>query len=234
MLKELIIKVFKKTFLLLKGRDLEVSDSLSFKDCILYFYHKGLMTAIRGIIVRPFIKSDGLIFIGKSVRIKFKHKLMLGKNCYIGDFSLIDCMSIGGISLGNNVTLREHAWVQLSSNLFNPGESITIGDNTYIGPYCKLGAAAPIKIGSFCQIGANVSFVAENHQFNPGSEICKQSITRKGIVVKNDCWIGNNVTILDGVTIGNGCVIGAGAVVTKSIPDQAIAVGVPAIVIKYR
>jgi acetyltransferase-like isoleucine patch superfamily enzyme len=47
-------------------------------------------------------------------------------------------------------------------------------------------------------------------------------------------WIGANVTILKGVTIGNDAVVGAGSVVTKDIPEKAIAVGVPAKVIKYR
>lgn len=54
----------------------------------------------------------------------------------------------------------------------------------------------------------------------------------KPIVVGNDVYIGNNVMILPGVTIGNNVVIGAGAVVTKSIPDNSVAVGVPARVIK--
>ena len=53
-------------------------------------------------------------------------------------------------------------------------------------------------------------------------------------IVGNDVWIGANVTILKGVSIGDGAIIGAGSVVTKSIPNYAIAVGSPAKVIKYR
>lgn len=54
----------------------------------------------------------------------------------------------------------------------------------------------------------------------------------KPIVVGNDVYIGNNVIILPGVNIGNNVIIGAGAVVTKDIPDNSVAVGVPAKVIK--
>lgn len=54
----------------------------------------------------------------------------------------------------------------------------------------------------------------------------------KPIKVGNDVYIGNNVIILPGVTIGNHVVIGAGAVVSKNIPDNAVAVGIPAKVIK--
>ena len=54
----------------------------------------------------------------------------------------------------------------------------------------------------------------------------------KPIIVGEDVYIGNNVTILPGVKIGNKVVIGAGAIVTRDIPDNSVAVGVPAKVIK--
>lgn len=54
----------------------------------------------------------------------------------------------------------------------------------------------------------------------------------KPIVLGNDVYIGNDVIILPGVTIGNNVVIGAGAVVSKDIPDNSVAVGVPARVVK--
>ena len=50
----------------------------------------------------------------------------------------------------------------------------------------------------------------------------------------HDVWIGANAIVKDGISIGNGVVIAAGAVVTKDIPDYAIAAGVPARVLKYR
>jgi acetyltransferase-like isoleucine patch superfamily enzyme len=57
---------------------------------------------------------------------------------------------------------------------------------------------------------------------------------QKQTTIGNDVFIGANVTIIDGVAIGDGAVIGAGAVVVKDIPPYAVAVGVPAKVIKYR
>lgn len=57
---------------------------------------------------------------------------------------------------------------------------------------------------------------------------------RVSTVIGNDVWIGLRAIIKAGVKIGNGAVIDAGAVVTKDIPDYAIAVGVPAKVIRYR
>lgn len=52
------------------------------------------------------------------------------------------------------------------------------------------------------------------------------------IVIGDDCWLAANVTVLPGVTIGKGCTIGAGSVVSKSIPDYSVAIGVPARVIR--
>ncbi len=54
----------------------------------------------------------------------------------------------------------------------------------------------------------------------------------KPICVGDNVYIGNNVILLPGVTIGNNVIIGAGAVVSRSIPDNSLAVGVPARVIK--
>jgi acetyltransferase-like isoleucine patch superfamily enzyme len=54
------------------------------------------------------------------------------------------------------------------------------------------------------------------------------------VEIGNDVWIGTKVIIMGGVKIGDGAIIGAGSIVTKDIPDSAIAVGVPAKVIKNR
>ena len=66
--------------------------------------------------------------------------------------------------------------------------------------------------------------------------LCKENKVEesKQTIIGNDVFIGVNVTVLDGVKIGDGAVIGAGAVVVDDIPSYAIAVGVPAKVVKYR
>jgi acetyltransferase-like isoleucine patch superfamily enzyme len=60
----------------------------------------------------------------------------------------------------------------------------------------------------------------------------EQGVTRKGIKIGRNCWIGSNVIITDGVNIGDNCVVAAGAVVTKSFPDNSLLGGVPAKLIK--
>jgi acetyltransferase-like isoleucine patch superfamily enzyme len=54
------------------------------------------------------------------------------------------------------------------------------------------------------------------------------------VVIGDDVWLGAGAMVLDGVKIGKGCIVGAGAVVTKNLPDYAVAVGVPAKILKNR
>ena len=190
---------------------------------------------VRGLVRRAqFGSCSGLAFVGRSTIILAPRSLHLGTNCYVGPWSYVDCRSVEGVHLGDNVTIREFGWVQCTSAANAWGIGVWIGDSTYIGPRVILGAAGPLRIGSRCQIGAGVSFVAENHGFERGEHIIDQGASRRGIVVGDDCWFGNGVTVLDGVTIGAGVVVGAGAVVTRDLPAHVIAVGVPARILRER
>ncbi|WP_114193563.1 acyltransferase [Edaphovirga cremea] len=211
-------------------------NGLSTRDYLEFICRKGITPMIRAFFLYlfNFRRISFPFFVGKKTRIIHSNHLKTGAYCYIGDFSYINCLSKSGVEFGSRVTLREYAWLQITSNTKNLGEGIKIGNETYIGPRCNLGAAAFLIIGERCQIGAGVSFIAENHEFSGEEEIFNQGVTRKGIRVGNDCWIGNNVIVLDGINIGDGAVIGAGAVVTKDIPSFAVAVGNPARVIRTR
>jgi acetyltransferase-like isoleucine patch superfamily enzyme len=113
--------------------------------------------------------------------------------------------------------------------------SIHIDEDTFIAPNVCIEGPGDIKIGKHCLIASHSGIYANNHNFaDPIEPIKYQGITRKGIVIEDDCWLGHGVTVLDGVTIGKGSVIGAGAVVNKDIPPFSVAVGIPARVIKNR
>ena len=109
---------------------------------------------------------------------------------------------------------------------------------------------ANVKIGKFCSIGPNFccglglhpsNGLSSSAMFYSTSKLNGMTLSkedkyeeRKQTIIGNDVYIGANVFVIDGVNIGDGAVIGAGAVVTKDIPPYAIAVGVPAKVVKYR
>ncbi|MFZ2500207.1 acyltransferase [Methanosarcina sp.] len=109
---------------------------------------------------------------------------------------------------------------------------ITIGNNFYMNAGCHI--QGEIIIGNDVQIGPKTVIWGRDHGIKKGELIRKQPRVKKPIKIGNDVWIGANSTILKGVCIGNGAVIGAGSVVTRDIPENAIAVGNPAKVIKHR
>lgn len=110
---------------------------------------------------------------------------------------------------------------------------VEIGSNCSINPYACI--SGKVRCGNGVRIASLVSIVGFNHGFDdPNIPINDQPHETLGITIGDDVWIGANAVILDGVTIGSGAVIAAGAVVTKDIPDLAIAAGVPAKVVRRR
>lgn len=119
-------------------------------------------------------------------------------------------------------------------------KNITIGDDVYVGPHAIFMAAnSKIYIGNHVIFGPRVTLIGGDHNINRVDKFIidskeKEPEDDKDIIIEDNVWIGANVTILKGCTIGRGAVVGAGSLVTKNIPDYAIAVGVPSKVIRFR
>lgn len=112
---------------------------------------------------------------------------------------------------------------------------ISIGSHVSINEYCFFDGYGGITIGDWTRIAHNCSFISEDHGFDQiDVPIYYQKKKPGRIVIGKDVWIGCGVRILKGVSIGDGSVIGAGSVVTTDIPPYAVAVGVPAKVVKFR
>ncbi len=133
------------------------------------------------------------------------------------------------IRIGEHTTIYPYALLKCN------GGSIEINKGCSVHDYCILYGAGGITIGSDVHIAAHTVIVASEHDYNKlGTLDFSRIVPSRGIKIEDNVWIGSRVVILDGVTIGKGAVIGAGAVVTKDIPAYAVAVGVPARVIKTR
>jgi galactoside O-acetyltransferase len=136
-------------------------------------------------------------------------------------------------------TISFRGMVSIGKNSFFTAEggSIVVGSKTAFNMNVHINASVggKIRIGECCLVGPNVVMRTANHKYdNPDISIIQQGHAVSDISIDDDVWIGANAVILGGVHIGTGAVIGAGAVVTRDVPSMAIAVGVPAIVVKYR
>lgn len=111
------------------------------------------------------------------------------------------------------------------------GKNIHVGKNFLANYNVTILDIAPVHIGDHVMIGPNTLITTVGHPLSPSGRRRHLGIA-KSVTIGSDVWIGGNVTILPGVTIGNNVVIAAGAVVTKDLPDNCVAGGVPARVIK--
>lgn len=110
------------------------------------------------------------------------------------------------------------------------GYNLFLGENVYFNVNCVILDAAKVTIDHHVFLGPGVHIYTATHPVNP-IERLKIEFS-KPVSIGNNCWIGGNSVILPGVSIGNGCTIGAGSVVTKDIPDNSLAVGNPARVVR--
>jgi len=110
------------------------------------------------------------------------------------------------------------------------GENINIGKNVFVNHACTFMDRGGITLEDNVLIGPKVNLITTNHPLAPAD---RRSTVSHPIVIKKNAWIGAGATILPGVTIGENAVVAAGAVVSKDVPDNAVAGGVPAKIIKY-
>jgi acetyltransferase-like isoleucine patch superfamily enzyme len=157
-----------------------------------------------------------------------------GRNLILEDRVFISGISENGVRMGDNVSIGKNSLLFGSAVIQQKGVGITIGNNVGINANCYLGGQGGIVIENDVIIGPGVKIFSENHIYNELGLIRKQGVTRKETIIKNNCWIGAGVIVLCGVTIHEGCVIAAGSVVTKDIPSNSVAAGVPAKVVKNR
>lgn len=190
---------------------------------------------LRGFKLLFFGKFPKGALFGRNVRFFNSPKIKFGRFLKLGNNVYISALSKNSVTFGDNVGIGDFSRIIVSTSLNQIGDYIKIGNNVGIGEFAYLGGAGGLEIGDECIIGQYLSCHPENHIYEDCNiSIRHQGVTRKGIKIGNNCWIGSKVTILDGVEIGPGSIIAAGAVVNKSFPAYSIIGGVPAKLIKNR
>ena len=187
--------------------------------------------------LKNYIKSRLALFVKKQI-----DENLLQNN--IAGAIIHPLAKVNGSLLHGNIIVEEGVHI---NNCTIAGNNITIGRYSAInGPNTTIYSEVhSIKIGNFCSIARNVDVQEWNHPVNKlstcmietsffGGDIRKEMVSKGGIIIGHDVWIGTQTVILSGVIIGNGAIIGANSLVANNIPAYAIAVGNPAKVIKYR
>lgn len=228
MLKNVLNKIISK----IKKEPFQLDSSISTLDVINIVFIKFVQYA-RG---KFKFKNSKNIFIGSNTKILFKNKIFIQGSLTIADNCFLDALSKDGIRFGNNVSLGRETIIMCSGSINNLGKGIRFGNNVGLSTNCFLGCAGGIEVDDDTIIGNFVTMHSENHNFFDDKRLIRQQgITRKGIKIGKNCWIGAKVTILDGVIIEDGCVIAAGSVLKEGIYSKnSIFAGVPAKYIKSR
>lgn len=167
--------------------------------------------------------SSAFKSLGTNLKIKYKIDLIGSELITIGsNFEVLGKLRLGAFKRHNDLS-------------FLP--EIIIGDNVSINFNCHISCINKVQIGDNVLMASHIFITDHYHGKIDDSELKKSPSQRElyspgPVIIENNVWIGEGVTILPNVIIGENCIIGANSVVTKSFPKNSVIVGSPAKVIK--
>ena len=171
------------------------------------------------------------VVFGQNVVLRHPHKIHIGDNVVIDDNCLLDAKgdTNAGIRIGKGVFVGRNTIVSCKNG------DVDLADGANIGFNCEIFSASRVRIGAGTLLAAYTYVIGGDHDFSdPSKSVLEQGRKSDGVTIGEGVWVGAGAKVLDGVTIGDKAIIGAGAVVTRDVPAQAIAVGIPAKVVANR
>lgn len=170
---------------------------------------------------------------GRNLSLRCPGRMRIGNDVAIDDGCLLDGRGASGpddFCIGNGTLIAS------DTTLLAKQGYLRIGDNCSIGSQNFIGSISGIEIGDHAIIAGQCYFGGARYKTALGAgPMVKQGFETRGpVVLGDDVWVGAGVRVIDGVSIARGAIIGAGAVVTSNIPENAIAVGIPAKVVGER
>lgn len=135
----------------------------------------------------------------------------------------------GRLLVGDRVRLAsEISTLELN---VGPHGTLEIGDRVLINHGCSIGATRLVRVGSGCNIGSQCILIDNAfHQLDPAHR--NDQPEPAPVILEDNVWLAARVIVLPGVTIGKNSVVGAGSVVTRDVPPDVLAAGIPAKVIR--
>jgi len=179
-------------------------------------------------------RFERLVEIGRVAAGRFRAMLLRMRGMRAGTKTTVSAQV--RIRRPYRVTAGDHVFFEhgVFLKIIYDTASVVIGDRVFIGAGTQFDISDSLVIGSHTLIAPGAFITDHTHNSARGTIINDQGIRSGPVVIGSDVWIGTRSVILAGVTIGDGAIIGAGAVVTKDVPANAIAAGIPARVIGER
>ena len=110
------------------------------------------------------------------------------------------------------------------------GSNIELGERIFFNFNCMVLDVCKVTIGDYCQFGSGVQILTPLHPLN--AQLRRKQEFGAPVAIGSDVWVGSGAIVLPGVTIGSRTVVGAGSVVSRSLPDNVLAVGNPCRVVR--
>ncbi|HET7747572.1 MAG TPA: acyltransferase, partial [Vicinamibacteria bacterium] len=171
------------------------------------------------------------VVFGQGVVLRHPGKVRLGDDVVIDDLVVLDAKGTSnrGITVGKGVFLGRGTILSCKDG------DIELGDHVNIGFHSEIFSGSRVTVGRHGLFAAYTYLVGGGHEFEEaGLPVVNQARRSEGITLGDNVWLGTGVKVMDGVRIGRDVVVGANAVVTADLPDGAVAVGVPARVVRTR
>ncbi len=151
---------------------------------------------IRNLAYRLLFKKMGTsVYIQSGTEFSRLNNIEVGSKSFIARGVSIDIRTANcKVLIGTDVKLDKGVVI----NTAGDNCCIEIDEHTFIGPYTCIGGPGNIKIGKYCLIAAHTGIIANNHIFSdPTAMIRKQGLTRQGVVIGDNCWLGYGVKVLE-------------------------------------
>ena len=171
------------------------------------------------------------VTFGQGVVLRHPWKIRIGDQVTIDDQVVLDAKGAAnrGITLGQGVFLGRGTILSCKDG------DITLGDHVNIGFHSEIFSGSSVTVGRHGLFAAYTYLVGGGHEFERGDlAVLEQPRSSRGITLGDNVWLGAGAKVLDGVCLGDDVVVGAGAVVTSDLPPGAVAVGIPARVVRTR
>jgi len=171
------------------------------------------------------------VTFGQNVVLRHPHKVHLGDDVVVDDLVVLDAKG----STNDGIRVGEGVFLGRGTILSCKDGDIALGDHVNIGFHSEIFSGSRVRVGRHGLFAAYTYLVGGGHEFESAAvPVIEQKRSSRGTTLGETVWLRAGAKVMVGVSIGDHVVVCAGAVVTDDLPSGAVAVGVPARVVRTR